>query len=97
MPMNRRSFDENIAIREVPRPLSGTFAARGAGVAIDVQVTSVADGTVIWAEHYDYPDGNDPNINVDVALRATSGLRLRHADCIEPGSARPATGSTPRI
>ena len=60
--------------------MSGTFAARGAGVAIDVQVTSVADGTVIWAEHYDYPDGNDPNINVDVALRATSGLRLRQAE-----------------
>lgn len=57
--------------------ISGSTSARGGGVAVDVQVKTVPNGEVVWAEHYDYPDGNDPGINLDVAVRATSGLRLR--------------------
>ncbi|MEJ8856836.1 tetratricopeptide repeat protein [Variovorax robiniae] len=60
--------------------MSGSFVARGAGVAIDLQVKSVADGAVVWADHYDYPDANDPGMNLDAARRATSGLRLRFAE-----------------
>ncbi len=58
--------------------MSGSAVARGAGVAVDIQVKTVPDGEVVWAEHYDYPDGNDPGINLDIALRATSGLGRRY-------------------
>ena len=57
--------------------MSGSISARGPGVAIDIRVKTVPEGELVWAEHYDYPDANDSGINLDVALRATSGLRLR--------------------
>lgn len=60
--------------------VSGSTSARGAGVGIDIQVKSVPEGEVVWSEHYDYPDANDPGINLDAALRVTSGLRLRFSE-----------------
>lgn len=62
--------------------VSGSTSARGAGagVGIDIQVKSVPEGEVVWSEHYDYPDGNDAGINLDTALRVTSGLRLRFSE-----------------
>ena len=77
---------QNAVVIRSPEPVgaryavSGSTSARGAGVAIDIQVKSVPEGEVVWSEHYDYPDGNDPGINLDTALRVTSGLRLRFSE-----------------
>ncbi|WP_218509248.1 winged helix-turn-helix domain-containing protein [Variovorax sp. dw_308] len=60
--------------------MSGTVSANGAGIVVSVQVKSVADGTIVWSEHYDYPDRNDPRINLDVAMRTAGGLRLRQLE-----------------
>jgi TolB-like protein/Tfp pilus assembly protein PilF len=57
--------------------MSGSFVAQGAGVAIDTQLKSVEAGTVVWSDHYEYPDGNASGVNLDAAQRAASGVRLR--------------------
>ncbi|MDB5827024.1 MAG: DNA-binding winged helix-turn-helix protein [Variovorax sp.] len=66
--------------RATPMPpftLRGTMSRRGKGVVVDVQMTANPGGEVVWADHYDYADADDPQINFDVALRAIYSLRLR--------------------
>ncbi|MDM0116639.1 winged helix-turn-helix domain-containing protein [Variovorax sp. J22R133] len=60
--------------------LTGSMARRGDGVAIDAQLTAVADGQVVWSDHYEYKDAADPETGPDMARRLVSGVRLRLAE-----------------
>ncbi|PSL82417.1 hypothetical protein C7T35_22380 [Variovorax sp. WS11] len=69
--------------------MSGRIAAHGGGVAIDTQVKTIPEGNIVWSEHFEYPDANDPGLNVDVALRAVSSLRLRQSEMHKTKVSRP--------
>lgn len=69
--------------------MSGRIAARGDGVAIDTQVKTIPEGSIVWSEHFEYADANDPGLNVDVALRAVSSLRLRQSEMHKARVSRP--------
>ena len=69
--------------------MSGRIAARDGGVAIDTQVKTIPEGNIVWSEHFEYADANDPALNVDVALRAVSSLRLRQSEMHKARVSRP--------
>ncbi|CAN7398923.1 MULTISPECIES: winged helix-turn-helix domain-containing protein [unclassified Variovorax] len=69
--------------------MSGRIAAHGRGVAIDTQVKTIPEGDIVWSEHFEYADANDPGLNVDVALRAVSSLRLRQSEMHKARVSRP--------
>lgn len=69
--------------------MSGRIAARNGGVAIDTQVKTIPEGSIVWSEHFEYADANDPGLNVDVALRAVSSLRLRQSEMHKARVSRP--------
>ncbi len=53
------------------------MARHGKGVVVDLQVSANPGGNVVWTDHYEYAEADDPQINVDVSLRAAYSLRLR--------------------
>ncbi|CAN5820531.1 hypothetical protein BH11PSE13_BH11PSE13_21620 [soil metagenome] len=70
----------SIASKAAPTPpftLRGTMARRSKGLVVDLQMAANPGGDVVWADHYDYADADDPQINSDVALRAIYSLKLR--------------------
>jgi DNA-binding winged helix-turn-helix (wHTH) protein/TolB-like protein len=69
--------------------MSGRIAAHEGGVAIDTQVKTIPEGNIVWSEHFEYPDTNNPGLNVDVALRAVSSLRLRQLEMHKTKVSRP--------
>ena len=69
--------------------MSGRIAADGRGVAIDTQVEAIPEGNIVWSEHFEYPDANGPGLNLDVALRAVSSLKLRHSELHKARVSRP--------
>jgi TolB-like protein len=69
--------------------MSGRIAARDGGVAIDAQVKTIPEGNIVWSEHFEYADANDPALNVDVALRAASSLWLRQSELHKARVSRP--------
>ena len=69
--------------------MTGRIAARGGGVAIDTQVTTTSEGNIVWSEHFEYADANDPGLNLDVAIRAVSSLELRQSEMHKAKVSRP--------
>jgi DNA-binding winged helix-turn-helix (wHTH) protein/TolB-like protein len=69
--------------------MSGRIAAHEGGVAIDTQVKTIPEGNIVWSEHFEYPDTNNSGLNVDVALRAVSSLRLRQLEMHKTKVSRP--------
>ncbi|MDM0014987.1 winged helix-turn-helix domain-containing protein [Variovorax sp. J22P168] len=69
--------------------LNGRISAHGNGVAVDAQLTSVSDGTVVWSEHFESLDADDPRINFDIALRVVGSVRARMREMHRARVARP--------
>jgi DNA-binding winged helix-turn-helix (wHTH) protein/TolB-like protein len=57
--------------------LNGRIAAHGDRVLVDAQLKSLPLGNIVWAEHVEYVDANDPGSNFEVALKVVSSLRHR--------------------
>lgn len=75
--------------------MSGRIAAHGGGIAIDAQVKTIPQGNVVWSEHFEYADVNDPGLNADVALRAIGSLKLRQAELHRAKVNRPDRDADP--
>ena len=66
--------------RGVRYAMAGTVAASGSSLAIDLQLRSVPQEVLVWTERYEYPDGAEPGIALDAALRAVGSLHERFRD-----------------
>ena len=69
--------------------MRGRIAANESGIAIDIQAKTMPEGNIVWSEHFEYPDANDPALNVDVAIRAVGGLRQRQFELHKARVSRP--------
>ena len=47
------------------------------------------EGNIVWSEHFEYADANDPGLNVDVAIRVVGGLALRQCELHKAKVSRP--------
>ncbi|MGJ7511943.1 winged helix-turn-helix domain-containing tetratricopeptide repeat protein [Variovorax sp. GT1P44] len=57
--------------------MSGRIATHRDHVSVDTQLKTIPQGNIVWSEHFEYTDANDPGLNLDVALRVVSSLRHR--------------------
>ena len=75
--------------------LNGSVQRAGGEVRINLSLTRAADGSILWAEHYDRPYENLFTLQDDIAKAVADALRVRLAPSLAGGQLddRPPGGS----